>query len=128
MAVTDVAVTGNSLTDDTRAAAGVAVCIMCVLDVAAALAVASALALAAVAVVVTAAGHCCRKVLRLVCPAMPPFAPALLLLPFLETPTPALDIPLGALWAMTCAVGAFKGSAMEGRYVLLLLLALVKQL
>lgn len=128
MAVTDIAVTGNAFTGDTSAAAGVAVCIMCVLDMAAALALASALALVAGAVVVTAAGRCCRKVLRLVCPALPPLAPALLPLPFLETPAPALGIPLGALWAMTCAVGAVKCSAVEGGSVLLLLLALVKQL
>ncbi len=130
MAATDIAVTGSSLTGDAPAvAAGVAVCITCVLDMAATLALASALALVAIAVVVTAAGRCCRKVLRLVCPALTPLAPGLLLLPFLETPTPALGIPLGALWAMTCAVGAVNCSAVEGGFVLLLLLlSLVMQL
>ena len=127
MAVTDIAVTGNAVTGDAPAAAGVAVCIVCVLDVAAALAVASALALVAVAVVVTAAGRCCRKVLRLVCPALPPLALALLLLPFLEKPPPALGVARELFWAMPCAVGAVKCSAVEIGSVLLLLV-LVTQL
>lgn len=69
-----------------------------------------------------AAGGCCRKALRLVCPDLLPFVPALLLLPFLVKLLNAFgNVLTAALTVLYCGTGSDDCSAVDDDTVLLLL-------